>query len=361
MKPTTLLLFCTLIVSSLIMSCNTEKYEELPPIGDFTFVIDSIYNVTETSFTVRTRFHATSTARLKRLHIFYESEDMSDSGNKYFDKMDETMVITLDKLQPNTIYEIIPMAEITTNSGLNESSSGPFISFMQVYTHGPLQSSGTVNDIDGNTYHYITIGTQTWMVENLKTRHFRDRRKIDYQPDSLTGENNKYGYCYYNNDSTKYAGYGLIYGYGIINEECRIAPAGWHVPSAQEWDILNEYLFNHGYACTPYSTDVAKALASQTNDWTDVSQAQKNFITNNLALNNKSGFTALPGGYRDRKGKYMDFGRRACFWSTTSLDSDTPYIYYMNYYFLSSSSSTLNYDSSRNLSGMYIRCIRDNL
>ena len=31
-----------------------------------------------------------------------------------------------------------------------------------------------VTDIDGNVYHQIIIGTQTWMVENLKTKRYRN-------------------------------------------------------------------------------------------------------------------------------------------------------------------------------------------
>lgn len=36
------------------------------------------------------------------------------------------------------------------------------------------KKSGTVTDIDGNVYHPVTIGTQVWMVENLKLTHYRN-------------------------------------------------------------------------------------------------------------------------------------------------------------------------------------------
>jgi len=34
--------------------------------------------------------------------------------------------------------------------------------------------AGTVTDIDNNTYNAIKIGTQIWMVENLKTTRYRN-------------------------------------------------------------------------------------------------------------------------------------------------------------------------------------------
>lgn len=63
----------------------------------------------------------------------------------------------------------------------------------------------TVTDIDGNVYETVTIGTQVWMVENLKAAHYNNGDPIPKIADSLTWTNLAIGeYCWYNNDSARY-------------------------------------------------------------------------------------------------------------------------------------------------------------
>ena len=49
-----------------------------------------------------------------------------------------------------------------------------------------IPKTGTVVDIDGNTYSTITIGTQVWMAENLKTTRYNDGTSVTYVSDNGT-------------------------------------------------------------------------------------------------------------------------------------------------------------------------------
>lgn len=101
------------------------------------------------------------------------------------------------------------------------------------------QESSTVTDIDGNTYQTITIGKQTWMLENLKVTRFQNGDLIPNIKDSVTwSKMESPAYCNYNNDSTLVEKYGRIYNGFTANDPRNIAPKGWRVPSAEDFEEL---------------------------------------------------------------------------------------------------------------------------
>jgi len=361
MKQTIIILISCILSVCLFTSCDKSEDLNQYKVGDFEFRIDSIYNVTQTSVTVKaTLYTAQVEKNITGLNIQYfkEGDRYKDYGTKIqsFDQKEGTVLMTITNLEPNTIYYMEPWIEIaysnnqhvTSVTGLTTPNTE--VSFM---THGELPKTGTVNDIEGNMYHYITIGTQTWMVENLKTTHLRSGELIDNLKDSISWATNEYGYCNYNNDSTYSAKYGRIYSRKIANSY--IAPGGWHVPTLSDWNLLENYLIANGYNYDK-STDfnrVAKSLASQTSDWKS-SYYNIGGITTDLTLNNSTGFTALPGGYRNIHGMYLNEGSSCYFWSSA------PYNQPYNGVFLESVFSGIYQSEPSEINGMYIRCIRDN-
>ena len=98
---------------------------------------------------------------------------------------------------------------------------------------------GSVTDVDGNSYTTVTIGTQQWMVENLKTTHYADGTAIpnltidgDWIAD-VTG-----AYCWYNNDIVNATPYGALYNWYAVTNAHGLAPAGWRIPTESDLDAL---------------------------------------------------------------------------------------------------------------------------
>ena len=222
-------------------------------------------------------------------------------------------------------------------------------------TNNP-SSGGTVKDIDGNIYHTVTIGTQVWMVENLKTTKYRNGDAIPLVADDTWPSLTTGAYCNYDEDPSLGNKYGKLYNGYALKDSRKIAPAGWHIPTPVEWNTLNNYL----KANLGTSGSVSKALAAKT-DWASSSIA--GCPGNDLTKNNSSGFNALPSGYlgkhyggdpRVTVKEYHSIGYATGWW----LESEGEYgvLWELNY----------NYEYLRDIYyyedfwfGYPIRCIKD--
>jgi uncharacterized protein (TIGR02145 family) len=181
-------------------------------------------------------------------------------------------------------------------------------------------TNGTVTDIDGNVYHTVKIGDQTWTMEDLRTTTYNDGSKIPLVTNkeewsTLTTP----AFCYYQNtthaDSIKK--YGALYNWYAVNTD-KLAPSGWHVPLQSEWKQLKDYLIanRYNYDETTTGNKIGKSLAAKS-DWktTDTIGA----VGNNLSTNNKSRFSALPDGPRFSNGEFGDRYQLNHWWSTIAV------------------------------------------
>lgn len=229
--------------------------------------------------------------------------------------------------------------------------------------------TGQVTDIDGNVYHTVTIGTQTWMAENLKTTRYRNGDLIGTTTpatkDIYTETEPKYQWAYDGEDNNA-AKYGRLYTWYAATDSRGIAPVGWHVPTDAEWTMLANYLIANGYNYdgTTTGNKIAKAMAATT-DW--VTSNNIGTIGNDLTKNNSSGFTGLPGGYRDSNnnlyninttGKFDDIGYTCNWWSSTERTSynGTTYAVYSNLFYNFSEFERIGDEQSI---GYSVRCLKD--
>ena len=188
-------------------------------------------------------------------------------------------------------------------------------------------AQGTVTDIDGNTYDYLTYGTQQWTVENAAMETYRDGTPIPQVTDATQWSSLTTGaWCYYDNDPTKGKLYNWYAVMGIHDNDPNtpnkeFAPEGWHVPTDAEWTTLEGYLIANGYNYdgTTTGNKIAKAIASTTG-WN--SSTYTGAIGNDQSLNNSSGFNAFPEGSLYDGGSFFFDHDNAFFWSSTEGDSN---------------------------------------
>lgn len=235
---------------------------------------------------------------------------------------------SLTNLKPNTKYYV--RAYAANSEGMGYGCSVSFTT--QV---GGDNKSSFTDPRDGNIYQTVTIGKQVWMVENLR-----------YLPSVVGAETASlttpyyYVYDYYGTNledakaTANYETYGVLYNWEAAKAAC---PAGWHLPSHAEWIELSEYLGG---------TSVAggKLKESGTANW----------FCPNLHATNETGFTALPGGYRDYGG-FSGIGRNGNFWSATESRDDGVWNLSMAYDY----SKLFISEWGSKESGFYVRCVMD--
>ncbi|MBL0358943.1 MAG: proprotein convertase P-domain-containing protein [Chitinophagaceae bacterium] len=139
----------------------------------------------------------------------------------------------------------------------------------------------------------VTIGDQVWMAKNLEVTNYRNGDPIPQVTDPTQWASLTSGaWCWYNNDSVLGAIYGKIYNFYAVTDPRGLAPAGWHIPTMQEWYNPEYYLGGDG---------VTGGKLKSVNYWNSP----------NGGGTNSSGFTALPGGYRFDNGGFGGMGQKA--------------------------------------------------
>jgi len=209
----------------------------------------------------------------------------------------------------------------------------------------------TVTDYDGNVYNTVTIGTQTWLKENLKVTHYNNSDSIPKVTDNTAWTGLSTGArCYYNNDSAANASvYGALYNWFTVNDSRNLCPTGWHVPSDAEWNILEKYLDNtvDTTATGWVGTDIGgKLKETGTTHWNSP----------NAGATNSSGFSALPGGYRSYSGTYSYVGTDGYLWSATESDAADAWGRDLGY--INTNVGRFNYNKR---DGFSVRCVSDSV
>ena len=234
--------------------------------------------------------------------IEYQGKDLNNqtftsdlySGNKLL-----SVELKLSNLEKNTVYTVKVKTSDVSSNNLELS--------LETYA---------VSDYDGNLYHLVTIGNQTFLRENLKATHFLNGDPIPNVKDDQDWYNlNAPGYCYYNNDPELGEKYGALYNFFAASDS-RGFIAGFHTPTIEEFETLKDYLGGGSFA--------GGKMKTTTPDW----QAP------NLDATNSSGFSALPAGTRSYSSsnydqpEFLALGLQTFFW-TGEIEPALPQMAYI--------------------------------
>jgi uncharacterized protein (TIGR02145 family) len=244
-----------------------------------------------------------------------------------------SFVSNVTSLNPNTTYNV--RAYATNAVG---TSYGNVIIF-KTWT-------GTVSDIDGNVYNTVTIGSQIWITENLKTTKYNDNTSIPLITDiTAWAALNTPALCWYFNDEATYKNtYGALYNWyaidALTNGGKNVCPVGWHVSSDAEWTTLTDFLGGESIAG-------GKLKETGTTHWQDP----------NTGATDEVLFTALPGGYRSYNVSYTSKGIQGFWWSSTQVNTIEAWYRDMNYGNIVVRRGDGVGTSKKN--GLSVRCIKD--
>jgi len=181
-----------------------------------------------------------------------------------------------------------------------------------------------VTNKEGYKYKAVRIGSQTWLAENLQslkcvTKAGYKKQEKDSIRTLLPVEKNLQFYLdtnkfdpfvlqwTYNGVDSNKVNFGRLYTYYAAIDSRKICPAGWHVPTAQEWGKMINYLGGDSIAGSKL-------------------KGNSPLLWNASLLQNSSNstlFNAQGGGQKNEYGNFINQFNYGYWWTSTP-DQDDP-------------------------------------
>jgi len=181
---------------------------------------------------------------------------------------------------------------------------------------------------------YDAGNPQAWSSTNLDVTKYRNGDEIPQVQNASLGYLTTGAWCYYEYNSANGAKYGKLYNEYAVTDPRGLAPAGYRIPSNQDWSVLIGYL----------GEKKAGHKMKSKNGW-----------DNNGNGTNSSAFNGLPGGCRESNGAFSGIGANGNWWSST--------VYYGSDYFTfyDTSCYVYRYKTSYYANGDFfsVRCLKD--
>ena len=213
------------------------------------------------------------------------------------------------------------------------------------------KGSPTVADIDGNVYPAVVIGEQCWMAADLRTARYNDGVGIPNVTSNTAWSQLESGaWCHHDNDTSYEAIYGKHYnGYAAVNPN--ICPLGWHVPTVDDWELMEAALG------MPFEELEQMSWRGAAQNVGGKLKALSLWNAPNTGATDQSGFSALASSYRiSYNGYFGSLGTYGYFWTSTSTGPDSPLAWsrYLGY----DNAGVYNIGYNKKF-GLCVRCVKD--
>jgi len=315
------------LITLVISGCKEEKVIKPAP----TITSSEIFSLGSNAVTIKSEILNDKDLEIAQVGLYWSNtpdpkfENFVVQGD--LDSGNNLIYCRITGLSPNTKYYAKVYATNAWGTGYSEEIS--------------FTTNNTVNDIMGYVYNTVTIGTQVWMVENLRTIVFNDGQEIPYIAENASWDNLPSAfYCWYdNNEANKYR-YGALYNYPAVISG-RLCPVGWHVPSDAEWATLTDFL-GEDYLAGGF-------LKATETIWEFPNERATNY----------SGFSATFGGSFSVTSKtFLGKDMRGVWWSSTIDEND--FNIYRELFYESSMIDRNGFMARANaMNGLSVRCIKD--
>ena len=227
--------------------------------------------------------------------------------------------------------------------------------------------TSTVDDIDGNTYNTVLIGSQCWLKENMRTTKYPDGSAITKGPSAHGAAgwdniNTAYYSCPPNTgnngeDCAAAASLGMSYQWkaamngSTVQGAQGVCPTGWHIPTDAEWKTLEGEL----------GMSVAQQDATGWRGTNEASKMADNVADQNWTAGNltgdanfgSSGLKVGPSGFRGANGSYYGRSGLTYLWSSTESGPNA-WGRHLNY-----TGTQVNRLTNYKAGGFSVRCVKD--
>lgn len=190
----------------------------------------------------------------------------------------------------------------------------------------------SVKDSESNSYKTVQIGNQCWMAQDLRTTSYRNGTSIS----NITGNDEWAGlstgaWAYYANDDFNSDINGKLYNWFAVNNSKGLCPAGWKIPSDNDWKTLEIEL--------GMTSEEANGLEWRGDNVGELMRASE-------------GFSATLNGTRAASGSFSSGGRNGSWWSSSQEDGSTVWTRLLRDEF-----TQVYRNKSNKMEGLSVRCL----